>query len=208
MRFTVRCGAAPERCLNDISPYKCDAAPQNNAVYRGAPHSDAAAHHPSPPRLAVDKSCALRCGAARRLNASCDMVQLFILRMPLRPHSGAAPHRKPHHVASLLGYLFTGAETVTIAESGEKLTNRNAPRRCRTKEFIIIIISPVQSTAGHSPLQFLAISLDPRLLASSTGQPSCANRHSTWPEGVLYYVYRAAVSTLELVYPSGCRFYS
>jgi hypothetical protein len=30
----------------------------------------------------------------------------------------------------------------------------------------IIIISSLQSTAGHRPLQFFAISLDPRLLAS------------------------------------------
>jgi hypothetical protein len=54
--------------------------------------------------------------------------------------------------------------------------------------FIIIIISPLQSTAAHKPLQFFAISLDPRLLASSSWQPSYANLHSTWPEGVLHYV--------------------
>jgi hypothetical protein len=36
------------------------------------------------------------------------------------------------------------------------------------KYFIIIIISPPQSTAGHRPLQLLAISLDLRLLASSS----------------------------------------
>jgi hypothetical protein len=30
-------------------------------------------------------------------------------------------------------------------------------------------------------------------------QPSCANRHSTWPEAVLHYAYRDAV-TPELVY--------
>jgi hypothetical protein len=72
---------------------------------------------------------------------------------------------------------------------------------------IIIIISLSQSTAGHRPLQLLAISLDLRLLASSFYQPSCANRHSTWPEGVLRYVYLDAVSTPELVYPSGYRFY-
>jgi hypothetical protein len=33
---------------------------------------------------------------------------------------------------------------------------------------IIIIISALQSTAGHRPLQFLAISLDLQLLASSS----------------------------------------
>jgi Cu/Ag efflux pump CusA len=65
---------------------------------------------------------------------------------------------------------------------------------------IIIIISPLQSTAGHWPLQILAISLDLGLLASSSCQPFCANRHSTWPEGVLHYVYRDAVSTPELFY--------
>jgi hypothetical protein len=72
---------------------------------------------------------------------------------------------------------------------------------------IIIIISSPQSTAGHRPLQFLAISLDLRLLASSSCKPSCANRLSTWPEGVLHFVYLDAVSTPELVYPSGYRFY-
>jgi hypothetical protein len=61
---------------------------------------------------------------------------------------------------------------------------------------IIIIISPLQSTAGHRPLQLLAILLDLRLHASSSCQPSWANRHSTWPKGVLvlHYVYRDAVS--------------
>jgi hypothetical protein len=58
---------------------------------------------------------------------------------------------------------------------------------------------PQQSTAGHRPLQFLAISLDLRLLAFSYCQPSCANRHSTWPEGVLHYVFLDAVSTPELL---------
>jgi hypothetical protein len=71
----------------------------------------------------------------------------------------------------------------------------------------VIIVSPLQSTAGHRPLQLLAISLDLRLLASSSCQPSCANHHSTWPEGVLHYDYLDLVSTPELVYPSGCRFY-
>jgi hypothetical protein len=42
---------------------------------------------------------------------------------------------------------------------------------------------------------------------SSSRQPACANRHSTWPGGVLHYVYRDAISTPEHVYPSGCRFY-
>jgi hypothetical protein len=37
--------------------------------------------------------------------------------------------------------------------------------------FVIIIISPIQSTAGHRLLQSLAISLDLRLLASSSCQP-------------------------------------
>jgi hypothetical protein len=64
-----------------------------------------------------------------------------------------------------------------------------------------------QSIAGHRPLEFLAISLDLRLLASSSCQPSCANRNSTWPEGVLHYVYLDAVSTPELVYPSDYGFY-
>jgi hypothetical protein len=53
--------------------------------------------------------------------------------------------------------------------------------------YIIIIISSSQSTAGRRFLQSLAILLDLRLLASSSRQLSCANRHSTWPEGVLQY---------------------
>jgi hypothetical protein len=72
---------------------------------------------------------------------------------------------------------------------------------------IIIIISLLQSTVGHKPLQCLAISLDLRLLASSFCQPSYASLYSTWPEGVLHYVYLDAVSTPELVYPRGYRFY-
>jgi hypothetical protein len=64
----------------------------------------------------------------------------------------------------------------------------------------IISISSLQSTAGHRPFQLLVILLDVWLLASSSCQPSCANRHSTWPEAVLHYVYRNVVSTPELVY--------
>jgi hypothetical protein len=75
------------------------------------------------------------------------------------------------------------------------------------KHVSVLIISPPQSTAGHRLLQLLALSFDLRLLASSSRQPSCANRHSTWPEGVLHYVNRDAVSTLELAYPNGSRFY-
>jgi hypothetical protein len=44
----------------------------------------------------------------------------------------------------------------------------------KIKNLIIIIISPLQSTAGHRPLQSLAISLDPGLLASTSCQPFCA----------------------------------
>jgi hypothetical protein len=71
---------------------------------------------------------------------------------------------------------------------------------------IIIYQQPTQFTAGHRPLQFLTISLDPRLLASSSCQPSCAYRHFTWPADVLHYVYRDADSTLELeaTYTSFC----
>jgi hypothetical protein len=78
----------------------------------------------------------------------------------------------------------------------QNLTYYNFEEKKRT----IIIISPSQATDRHRPLQLLAISLDLRLLASSSRQPSCANRHSIWPEGVLHDVYREAVSTPELVY--------
>jgi hypothetical protein len=58
---------------------------------------------------------------------------------------------------------------------------------------IIIIISPLQSpTSRH-----FARSSATRILLC---QPSCANRHSTWPEGILNYVYRDGVSTPELDY--------
>jgi hypothetical protein len=70
------------------------------------------------------------------------------------------------------------------------------------KFIIIIIISLLQSTAGHRPLQCLAVALDLRLLASSSCQPSCANRHSIWPEGVLHYVYLAVIgSTTDMASP-------
>jgi hypothetical protein len=46
-----------------------------------------------------------------------------------------------------------------------------------------------QPTTGHRSLQYFTISLDLRLLGSSSCQQSCANRHSTWPKGVLHYVY-------------------
>jgi hypothetical protein len=36
-------------------------------------------------------------------------------------------------------------------------------------------------SSTHWPLQLVAISLDLRLLVSSSCQPSCAYRHSTWP---------------------------
>jgi hypothetical protein len=65
----------------------------------------------------------------------------------------------------------------------------------------ITIIRPLQSTARYRPLQILTISLDLRLLASSSCQPSCVNCHSTWPEGALHYVYLDAFSTSELPEP-------
>jgi hypothetical protein len=52
-----------------------------------------------------------------------------------------------------------------------------------------------KSITGHGPLQLLAISLDLRLIASSSCQPLYTNRHFTRPEGVLHYVYRDAIST-------------
>jgi hypothetical protein len=52
------------------------------------------------------------------------------------------------------------------------------------------------TSAYYSPLldiglfKLFAILLDLRLLASSSRQTSFANRHSTWPEGVLRYVFK------------------
>ncbi|XP_064074806.1 dynein axonemal assembly factor 1 homolog [Vanessa tameamea] len=70
-----------------------------------------------------------------------------------------------------------------------------------------IIISPYSSTGVRRPLQMHATVVFLRQLASSSCQPSCANRHSTVPEDVLHYVCRDAVSTLEHVFPNGYRFY-
>jgi hypothetical protein len=68
-----------------------------------------------------------------------------------------------------------------------------------------IIISLLQSTVR--PLQYLAISLDLWLLASSSCLPSRASRHSTWPAGDLHNDYLDVVSTPELGCPSGYLFY-
>jgi hypothetical protein len=65
-----------------------------------------------------------------------------------------------------------------------------------TYQFIIIIISPLQSTAGHKRLQLLAIPLDLRLHASSSCQPSCINRHFTWLEGA-YTTFTETRSPLQ-----------
>jgi hypothetical protein len=70
-----------------------------------------------------------------------------------------------------------------IRYSGELLLS-NQTLLCKNSAYwviitiIIIIISPLQSSTGHKPLQMLAIALDLRLLASCSCQPSCANRHS------------------------------
>jgi hypothetical protein len=67
-------------------------------------------------------------------------------------------------------------------------------------------IESSSSSAHHSPLLDIGLSnLSPS--RSILGHCACANRHSTWPEDVLHYVYLDAVSTPELVYPSGYRFY-
>jgi hypothetical protein len=58
-----------------------------------------------------------------------------------------------------------------------------------------------QSTAGHTPLQLLAISHDLRQLASSSCQPSCANRHSTFRTR-----YPCGWSVLQLIWPVRCHF--
>jgi hypothetical protein len=61
------------------------------------------------------------------------------------------------------------------------------------------------SSAHHGPLLDIGLSnFSPSrsilgYLTSSSCQPSCANRHSTGPEGVLHYVYLDAVSTPELI---------
>jgi hypothetical protein len=70
------------------------------------------------------------------------------------------------------------------------------------KNFVVILHHQTTTVHCWTWLQLLAIDL--WLLASSSHQVSCVNRH-IWPEGILR-VYRDAVSTLELVYPSGYRF--
>jgi hypothetical protein len=66
---------------------------------------------------------------------------------------------------------------------------------------IIIIISPQKSTEEQKPLQLLAISLDLRLLASSSRQQIVI------PPGVIHHIFREAVFTPELIYPNGSQFY-
>jgi hypothetical protein len=80
------------------------------------------------------------------------------------------------------------------------------------------VISPLQSTAGHRPLQLFSISLDLRQLASSSRQPSCVNRHSTWhesghltlrlPRRGLHSRTRLPqrLSVLRLIWPAHCHF--
>jgi hypothetical protein len=63
--LTLQCDAAPQ-FFQTIGSHTGGAAHQNNSVYSGAPRCDAAAHHPFPPRLAVDKSRE-RCDAAPHL---------------------------------------------------------------------------------------------------------------------------------------------
>jgi hypothetical protein len=101
---------------------------------------------------------------------------------------------KFNNILSLPGYRTREHRSLLRRAVPSMLKNKKEYFR---KIFIIIIISPPQSTAGHRPLQLLAISLDLRLLESSSRQPSCANRHSTWREGGLHYVYRDATSTLR-----------
>jgi hypothetical protein len=52
----------------------------------------------------------------------------------------------------------------------------------RTRNRPIVIISSLQSTAGYRPIQFHAISLDPRLLVSSFCQP-----FFDWPACVKFH---------------------
>jgi hypothetical protein len=81
-----------------------------------------------------------------------------------------------------------------------------------TWDLFIIIISQLQSIAGHRTIQLLAISLDLRLLASSSCQSSCANRHSAWPEGVLRRGLHSKtrlplrLSVLRLIWPAHYHF--
>jgi hypothetical protein len=75
--------------------------------------------------------------------------------------------------------------------------------------------SSSSSSAYYSPLLVIGLSnvstsrsifgYSHPALASRPAQT--ANRHSTRPEGVLHYVYLDAVSTPELIYPNGYRFY-
>ncbi|KAI8436153.1 hypothetical protein MSG28_004242 [Choristoneura fumiferana] len=63
------------------------------------------------------------------------------------------------------------------------------------------------STAGHRPLPWHATEHDPRPLSSSSCKPPCEDHRSTESEDVTRYVCRSVVSTQELVYPNGYRFF-
>jgi hypothetical protein len=74
----------------------------------------------------------------------------------------------------------------------------------RKRYVYYLIISLLPPTAGHRPL---LSNFSPFRPIRGYSHPAPAS-HSTWPEGVLLYIYWDVVSTLELVYPSSCRFYS
>jgi hypothetical protein len=67
------------------------------------------------------------------------------------------------------------------AKTQLSLTIGRCGRRPLAPTIIIIIISPLESIAGHRPLQLLAILLDLRLLASSFTAPA-----ATTPTGVYF----------------------
>jgi hypothetical protein len=82
--------------------------------------------------------------------------------------------------------------------------------RCPKSKYVFIYSSSLSSSSVyHNPLMDIGLSKcsPSALILDFFCQLYCANRHSTWPEGFLHFVYRDAVSTQERVYRNSCGFY-
>jgi hypothetical protein len=79
-------------------------------------------------------------------------------------------------------------------------------------QVLLVHSSSSSSSAYDSPLLTKAPPISHHLIRSPATRiqrlrAGLRKRHTTWPEGVVHYVYRDAVFTPELVYHKGSRFY-
>jgi hypothetical protein len=81
------------------------------------------------------------------------------------------------------------------------LNFRNNKANCDISATVTLIASVdiIIIIAGYRPLQMFAISLDVRLRAFSSCQPSCANHHSTWPEDYTLHLSRRDLHSRNLL---------